>query len=141
MTYLPDVNVWVAWTIREHIHHAAATAWLNSQGEDIIAFCRVTQMGFLRLLTNPHVMASDALTASRAWSTVDAYLKDSRFRIVPEPAGLEQHWRIASNRARSGPNFWTDAYLRAFGRAAGYTLVTFDKGFRQHRDCQMQILE
>ncbi len=71
----------------------------------------------------------------------DAYLKDSRFRIVPEPAEREQHWRAYSKGARSGPNFWTDAYLRAFGRAGGYTLVTFDKAFRQQRDCQTQVLE
>ena len=30
---------------------------------------------------------------------------------------------------RSGPNAWTDAYLGAFAKAAGLTLVTMDRGF------------
>jgi predicted nucleic acid-binding protein len=49
MTCLPDVNVWLALTIAEHVHHAPAKRWFESQEHEQIAFCRVTQMGFLRL--------------------------------------------------------------------------------------------
>jgi predicted nucleic acid-binding protein len=52
MTYLPDVNVWLALTLASHAQHRAATAWLEEVADETLAFCRVTQMGFLRLLTN-----------------------------------------------------------------------------------------
>jgi toxin-antitoxin system PIN domain toxin len=139
MTSLPDVNVWLALTIGEHVHHAPATAWLD-KCTDAIGFCRVTQMGFLRLLTNSHVMAGDALTALRAWTILDAYLQDDRFRKLPEPAGLEEQWRSFSKRPSSGPNVWTDAYLAAFAIASRCTLVTFDKAFRRYKGAAVQLL-
>ena len=141
MTYLPDVNVWVALTVGEHIHHASATAWLSNCREDLLVFCRITQMGLLRLLTNSHVMAGGALTPAAAWRALDAYLADTRFDIVSEPAKLEEHWRTVSKRPSGGPNFWTDAYLAAFAAEAGHTLVTFDKAFRQYKGLKIQILE
>ena len=141
MTYLPDVNVWVALTIGEHIHHASATAWLSNCHADIIVFCRVTQMGLLRLLTNSQVMAGDALTPAAAWRSVDAYLADSRFGMVAEPANFEEHWRALSKRPSGGPNFWTDAYLAALVAAGGHTLVTFDKALRQYKSAKVRILQ
>jgi len=76
MTCLPDVNVWIALTVAEHVHHAVAKQWFESSEEGQIAFCRVTQMGFLRLLTNPRVMAGQALTPDRAWNVLDALFRD-----------------------------------------------------------------
>jgi predicted nucleic acid-binding protein len=65
MTYLPDVNLWIAFRVAEHVGHKAAMEWMKAAGSDTIALCRVTQMGFLRLLTNSRVMAGDVLTAER----------------------------------------------------------------------------
>ena len=98
-------------------------------------------MGLLRLLTNSHVMAGDALTPAAAWRALDAYFADRRFGMVAEPAKLEEHWRVLSKRPSGGPNFWTDAYLAAFVAEAGHTLVTFDKAFRQYKGARVQILE
>jgi predicted nucleic acid-binding protein len=56
MTYLPDVNVWIALAAERHIHHLPARQWFNAIGDERLAFCRITQLGFLRLLTNKHVM-------------------------------------------------------------------------------------
>ena len=141
MTYLPDLNVWVALTVGGHIHHASATTWLSNCREDTIAFCRVTQMGFLRLLTNSQIMAGDALSPAAAWRALDAYLADTRFGMAPEPSKLEAYWRTVSKRPSGGPNFWTDAYLAAFVAETGHTLVTFDKGFRQYKNLKFQILD
>ena len=97
-------------------------------------------MGLLRLLTNSHVMAGDALSVPRAWKTVDAYLEDSRFRMATEPTGVEEQWRALSKGPSAGPNFWTDAYLAAFAVTGRYTLVTFDKAFRRYRGVKVQVL-
>jgi hypothetical protein len=56
MIYMPDVNVWVALTSNRHVHHALANKWVQTTENDQIAFCRITELGFLRLLTNSHVM-------------------------------------------------------------------------------------
>lgn len=138
MTYLPDVNVWVALAVGEHVQHAAAKAWLDDCAASV-AFCRVTQMGLLRLLTNSRVMAGDALSAARAWNVLDAFCEDGRVLFVPEPSGLEDRWRAITKRPNTGPNFWTDAYLAAFAATMEFTVVTFDKSFRQHKGVAVHI--
>ena len=44
------------------VHHAPATVRLEEAEGEILAFCRITQMGFLRLLTNERMMAQDVFT-------------------------------------------------------------------------------
>ena len=140
MTYLPDVNVWVALAVAEHVHQNAARQWLDSVIDDDIAFCRVTQMGLLRLLTNPSAFGKDVLTASTAWKVFDLFAQDGRVVFAPEPAGLSSEWRAASENRAAGANFWTDAYLAAFAMTAEVAIVTFDRGFRDHRGVQVRLL-
>ena len=140
MTFLPDVNVWIALTVSGHVHHAAAKTWFDMSADDSITFCRVTQMGFLRLLTNPHVMSGDALTADRAWGLFDALMRDTRIRFAAEPPGLDAHFRQSTQHRRSGAGFWTDAYLAAFVTAAGFTLVTFDSAFARVPHLRLRLL-
>jgi hypothetical protein len=35
--------------------------------QDKLAFCRVSELGFLRLLTNAHVLGKDVLSPAQAW--------------------------------------------------------------------------
>jgi toxin-antitoxin system PIN domain toxin len=140
MTYLPDVNLWIALTIAEHVHHTRAVKWFDAVSDDAIAFCRVTQMGFLRLLTNTHVMAEDVFTAKRAWQLMDQIRHDRRIVFATEPPDIEPSWRALSDVLKVGANSWTDSYLAAFIRSAGYTLVTFDQGFSKHKKLSVRIL-
>jgi hypothetical protein len=48
---------------RRHIHASTCADWLNSTDTEQVAFCRVTQMGLLRLLTNESVMGGDVLAS------------------------------------------------------------------------------
>ena len=52
MTYLADVNVWVALALAGHVHNAIAQQWFEEAETERILFCRTTQKGLLRLLTN-----------------------------------------------------------------------------------------
>jgi hypothetical protein len=140
MTYLPDVNVWVALAVAEHTHHAPALQWMEESVPDTVAFCRVTQMGFLRLLTNPRVMSGDEVSVARAWSLLDSFYQDAGIVFADEPPGLEARWRALTRHLQAGKNMWTDAYLTALATAAGYTLVTFDAGFRRHKDARIRVL-
>ena len=72
-------------------------------------------------------MGKRVLTAREGWAAYDTLRRALAIRFAPEPAGVEDIWReSAPDRAR-GLNYWTDAYLTAFSRAAGLTLVTFDR--------------
>ena len=57
--YLPDNNLWLALAFPSHAHDVSAKAWMQTvTDKNDCCFCRVTQMGFLRLATNPKVLGS-----------------------------------------------------------------------------------
>src|ERR1700683_1672218 len=93
--YLPDINVWLAIAADGHIHHRDATAWFDAISAVEAAFCRITQMGFLRLLTNAHAMHEDVRTQKEAWRVFDKLRDDERVTYLAEPEGLEREWRAA----------------------------------------------
>ena len=140
MTYLPDVNLWIALTFAEHVSHEVAMEWVALAKSDTIALCRVTQMGFLRLLTNSRVMGGDVFTAERAWRLLDRIRDDDRVVFISEPSGLEHIWRTMTGYHKEGANFWTDTYLAALAGATGHTLVTFDRGFGKYKNISLRIL-
>lgn len=140
MTFFPDVNVWLALVVAEHTHSRQAQNWAEQATSDWIVLNRITQMGLLRLLTNPSVMGRDSLTGAESWLVADGLLERENIRFVKEPDGLERNWRDLTPAGRVGPNFWTDAYLAAFARTTGFTLVTFDRAFSRHRDIPLKIL-
>lgn len=125
--FLPDVNVWLALASRRHAHATVCGSWLNSIESGEVVFCRVTQMGLLRLLTNESVMSRDVLSSRDAWRTYQRILADERIQFAPEPFTIEQDWRRLTSQDRPTPKLWTDAYLSAFARAGGMQLVTLDR--------------
>ena len=126
---LVDVNVWLAAAWARHVHHPVAKRWMDAQ-EDEMAFCRVTEMALLRLLTNPVVTADDVLTRRQAWDVPLALQADPRVRLLPEPRGLAPLWIAFSKRDDRSHLLWTDDYLAAFAQAAPAELVTLDAGLR-----------
>jgi uncharacterized protein len=138
---LPDVNVWLALTFDSHVHHPAAKLWFDGLSNNpVCCFCRLTQQGFLRLATNKSVFGNDTLTLQEAWQNYDLLLSDPRVTYADEPVGLESHWRAYTQGKTFAPHVWNDAYLAAFALAAGFELVTFDKGFSQYQNVAMIVL-
>lgn len=130
--YLLDINVWIAMAFDQHQNYNSARAWFDGlPGESRCYFCRYTQMGFLRLSTNPRANPLQSQTLSQAWAIYDQTMLDSRIGFTQEPAGLESQWRPLTQLGTFSHNFWNDAYLAAFATAAGLQVVTFDIGFRQ----------
>ena len=128
---LPDVNVWTALAAEGHVHHLPARKWFAKQPAASVAFCRITQMGLLRLLTNSSVMGRGPRTIVQAWETFAQLRADRRSVIAVEPDGVESAWRQLMTQAGVGPSSWTDACLAAFAEAHSFTLVTFDTGFQR----------
>jgi len=127
MTFLPDVNVWLALASQRHAHSVSCGEWLESVAPEGALFCRVTQMGLLRLLTNATVMGDDVVTSRDAWRAYRTILADERIGFAPEPLALEEHWRKLTSLDGPAPKLWTDAYLSAFARAAGLRFVSLDR--------------
>jgi uncharacterized protein len=123
---LVDVGVWLAGVWGRHVHQPLAAEWFGRETDDI-AFCRVTQMGLLRLLSNPAVMGGDAIDRSQAWRAYDQLWADERVLWADEPAGLDAVWRAISARDDKSHRLWTDDYLAAFAQASDATLITLDR--------------
>jgi uncharacterized protein len=122
------VNVWFALQHEIHPHHLAARKWGESLSADTVVYlCRFTQLGLLRLLTNPSAMGSDVMTQSQAWKTFDALMAHPANRMMDEPGGIDPLFRKFTDRRESSTKQWADGYLAAFALAAGIRLVTFDK--------------
>jgi len=125
---LVDVNLWLAITWAEHVHNQPAKDWFDQEDDDL-AFCRVTQMGLLRMLTNPAVLGAEALSRRRAWEVFGALTLDPRMHFLSEPQGLDALWMAFSKRDDSSHKLWTDDYLAAFAQAGNLDVATLDRGF------------
>jgi toxin-antitoxin system PIN domain toxin len=128
----PDLNVWVALTLRIHEHHAAAWKWYRGLSETTdLVFCRFTQLGFLRLMTTQSVAGAYVLSQRQAWAAYDRWIVDSDCIFEDEPFGLEVEFRAFSDRIKPHPKEWADSYLAAFAAAKSMELVTFDKALAE----------
>ena len=140
---LADVNVWLATLVAEHPHHDAATGWWREgvlpAGEDV-AFCRLTQLGLLRLLTSESVMGRQRLDHAHAWAVFAEIAAQERVKFLEEPTGIDEHLADLCSREGSSPGFWSDAYLAAFARAGRHRFTTFDRGFRRFAGLELLLL-
>lgn len=125
---LVDVNVWLATVWAGHEHHQVAKKWFD-QEEDDLAFCRVTQMALLRMLTNKAITGLEALSRRGAWELFGNLVGDPRIRFLTEPQGLEASWIALSKRDDKSHLLWTDDYLAAFAQTANAEFVTLDRAF------------
>lgn len=129
--YLPDINVWIALISDRHLHHERAKAWFDLVAIGGAAFCRVTQMGFLRLITNRQVMGADVVTQKAAWQVYQKLTRDERVVFFYEPLEIEDKWRQLTQRGTAATNTWTDAYLCAFAAERQLQVVSFDADLRR----------
>ena len=140
-TDLLDANVWLALAAGGHAHHDRAKAYWEREAAPVSAFCRLTQLAFLRHLTNKAIMGDQVLSPSAAWKKLHEFLALPEVRGLAEPAGLDERLGNFCNLGRTSPNLWTDAYLAAFAKCAGLRLVTFDYGFSRFQGLELLILK
>jgi len=87
---------------------------------------RVTQLGFLRLMTTAAAMDGKPLTVAEAWQVHDWLFEDDRVVFLLEPEEVEIRSREYAAGRASSPKRWADAWLLAFAGAAEGTVITFD---------------
>ena len=129
-SFLIDINVWMAITIKKHPQHISALGWYDSVDQAELLFCRFTMLGFLRLLTNRKVMGDSTYTLGQALAVFDQWNQDPRVSVAAEHQGAEMFFRLAIVPFESQPatKAIADCYLVGFAESAGAQLVTFDKG-------------
>jgi uncharacterized protein len=138
---LPDINVWLAFSVADHAHHQRARSYWYEESADRLAFCRVTALGLLRLLTNGTAMGGQPLTVPQAWQAYRAFHDLPEVMLAAEPEGCEdwlERWALGQ---RATARQWTDAYLAAFAKAGGLRLVSFDGDFTHFDGLDLLRLE
>jgi len=127
-TALLDVNVLVALQWPAHEHHDAAHRWYTKQAMRRWASCPLTQLAFVRILSNPSV-TRDALSTGHAISLLEKGLAHAAHVFWPDDApGPSALKPVAA--ALQGHQQLTDAYLLVLAHHRQGTLATFDRGLR-----------
>ena len=88
--------MWLALSWANHMHSGTAWTWFSRQEDDRFFFCRLTQLGLLRLLATSAVMGNDVRTIGEAWKVYDRWLEDSRVGIRQEPVEPDGAFRAAT---------------------------------------------
>jgi toxin-antitoxin system PIN domain toxin len=138
---LPDINIWVAYAVEAHPHHELVkTRWRTLEEADLF-FCRVTQMGLLRILTQPKAMGISVLSAKGAWELWERLAREQQVEFVEEQEETGKCFREYSDGESFSFKRWTDAYLAAFARSGGMGVLTLDKGFKNFAGAEVVCWE
>ena len=139
-SFLVDVNVWLALVYELHVHHAAVRQWFDTLSRQEALYCRITQLGLLRLLTNRKVMDRDVVDQRQAWRLFDRIVEDERVGFTPEPPGADIEFRRLTQASTPSTRMWTDAYLAAIASTGNMTVATMDKGFSAFSGVNVSII-
>ncbi|WP_295850113.1 TA system VapC family ribonuclease toxin [uncultured Xylophilus sp.] len=122
--WLLDVNLLLALTWPHHLHHALARQWFLALPRRPWSSCAVTQLGFVRVSSNPS-FAADAVPPPEALRLLARFCAQTDHLPLPDlpPAdlaplhapGLVGHRQV------------TDAYLLGLAHRAGHRFATLDR--------------
>jgi toxin-antitoxin system PIN domain toxin len=125
---LLDINILTALLWPTHEHHDAAHRWFAGRAGARWATCALTQLGFVRILSNP-AFSTDALSPMEALALLHENLAHpahefwrSELQVAAAVKGLEARLQ--------GYRQLTDAYLLGLVRRHSGVLATFDRGLR-----------
>ena len=127
-TALLDLNILTALLWPTHEHHEAAHRWFAPRAEAGWATCPLTQLGFVRLVSNP-AFSRDALSPVEALALLAGNLTHARHEFWTD--GLEAPAAVKDIEERlQGYRQLTDAYLLALAHRRKGVLASFDRGLR-----------
>jgi len=132
MRDLLDASVWLPLSAPDHAHYLRARRYWDDEAASELAFCRVTALALLRLLTNPRIFGEAALDGGTAWRALETWLALPQITLLGEPAGLDELLGQWAGQLDLRAGKWTDAYLAAFAAASDCRLVAFDGDFHRY---------
>jgi uncharacterized protein len=133
MIDLLDINVWLALVDQRHVHHSLAYDYWQRNQSRKAAFCRVTMLGFLRLVTNAKVVQRPK-SSTEAWALYQEFMTLPYVTFLTEPIAIDNQLLTLTSPPQFSPHLWTDAYLAAFAIASGCRIVSLDADFSRFPD-------
>ena len=115
--HLLDVNALLAAIWVNHPDHKKADIWL--QGKQVVT-CPLSELGFLRVSTNPRALKSDMQSARQL---LEAFLQKHSAQFLPADLPALKSKAQKSDQV-------TDHYLADLASNNGMKLATFDAGIR-----------
>jgi toxin-antitoxin system PIN domain toxin len=122
---LLDVNVLVALTDPDHVHHELAHDWFAEEATSAWATCPLTENGFLRVLTNPGYHSAQ-LRPMAVVSILRRLRAGTGHQFWPDVLSLADKDRFDLGFV-AGHRQLTDVYLLGLAHARGGALATFDR--------------
>jgi len=127
-TALLDLNILTALLWPAHEHHDVAHRWFGARANARWATCSLTQLGFVRIVSNP-AFSRDALSPAEAVALLAENLTHPGHQFWTEslevPAAIK-----GMGAGLQGYRQLTDAYLLALANSRKGVLATFDRGVR-----------
>ena len=115
MRYLLDVNALIAAIWKNHPDHATTDAWIRGKE---LATCPISQLGFLRISTNPKALNADMTTTRQL---LEAFLQKHGSQFVADDLSPLKSCAQRSEQV-------TDYYLAELAANKGMKLATLDEG-------------
>lgn len=131
---VPDINLWLALIDSDHEHHPRARRYWEQEALGKIAFCRVTMLGLLRLLTNSRVMNGQPFTPFEAWEAYHAFTALPEVCFIEDSLVAERQFELSSRRPDFAAHRWTDAWIAAIAVSTKARVVSFDSDFTSFSD-------
>lgn len=121
---LLDVNLLLALVWPQHQFHRLAQNWFDQHHAKGWATCTVTQLGFIRLSSNPSYLHGEEKTPEEARLLLKGLVDHSHHRFLPDSEAPVRFPEIAEIL---GHQQVTDAYLVGMARLSHARLITFDR--------------
>jgi toxin-antitoxin system PIN domain toxin len=125
-TALLVLNILTALLWPAHEHHETAHRWFRARSDAGWATCSLTQLGFVRIVSNP-AFSRDALSPAGAVALLAANLSHATHEFWTETLQVPAAIKGMEPRLR-GYRQLTDAYLLALANRRKGVLATFDRG-------------
>lgn len=117
MKHLLDVNVLIAGVVTTHPQHTQAAAWVAGKS---ISLCPLSELGFLRIMTNPRALG---FTMTDARKLLEDFTAQNKAARIPDDLKA-----LNSHPQNSGEV--TDHYLADLAQKHGMKLATLDAQLR-----------
>jgi toxin-antitoxin system PIN domain toxin len=133
--------VFVALTVDAHPAHQVTRDWLQRLlVGDTVGFCRMSEMSFLRLVTQKIADSYAPITNGEAVEKLEQWKRLAFVEVCSEPEKLEAEWLRLATVGKAAPKRWMDAYLAAFALQSRMRLVTLDGDFEKYRKDGLDLL-